>query len=746
MTSIHLRGRSSDLLVDLSAGAPVVVHWGAALAGPATSPTTDRSGAGRVAHDDPATDSPRPDDPSPDSPSPDSPAGGAGIDPTAVARALDRPLVLGSADVVAPVSVVPEGGSGFTGRPGLLGHRPGGSAWSPRFTPSSHDVDGDRLTVTADDDVAGLRLTVTFELAEALTVRAELANTGSTDYHLDALTVTLPVPERAAELGSFTGRWTRELHPVRIPWPQGAYTVENRRGRTSHEHPPLVFAGTPGYSEWTGEVWGAHLAWSGNHQLLADRLADGRRYLQLGELLHPGELTLAPGDVYRTPEVVAIHATSGLTAATRQFHRHLRARPGHPTTPRPVLINTWEAMVFDHDLDRLTELAARAARVGCERFVLDDGWFGSRRDDTRGLGDWWVSPEVYPDGLEPLIDHVTGLGMEFGIWVEPEMVNPDSDLFRANPEWALTTDGYEPVQARHQLVLDLTRPDAFDHVLGRLDTLLAGHDISFVKWDMNRDHIAASRADGAAGTHAQTLALYRLLDELAGRHPSVEIESCSSGGARIDHEILRRTVRVWTSDCNDALERQIIQRGASMLIPPEVMGAHIGPGRAATTGRTHDLAFRAATALFGHLGVEWNLLELTDHELDELAEVIAVHKRFRPLLHGGDSVRFDTGPTHVASGVYAHDRSEAVVSFAVVATGLSLTPPPLVLPGLDPGRRYRVEVLPLPGAGAGRTPGRAGPAWLAGGVILSGAELASMGLQPPALHPETAVLLHLTGL
>ena len=390
----------------------------------------------------------------------------------------------------------------------------------------------------------------------------------------------------------------------------------------------------------------------------------------------------------------------------------------------------------------LRELAHRAARVGVERFVLDDGWFGARRHDRAGLGDWVVSAEAHPEGLGPLIDHVRSLGMDFGIWVEPEMVNPDSDLYRAHPEWALTTDGYEPVSARHQLVLDLARPDAFDHVLGRLDALLGDHDIAFVKWDMNRDHVGGSGAGGGAGTHAQTLAVYCLLDELGRRHPAVEFESCSSGGGRIDHEILRRAERVWTSDCNDALERQTIQRGASMLIPPEAMGAHIGPERSHTTGRRHDLAFRAATALFGHLGVEWNLLRLSDAELDALGEVIDLHRRLRPLLHGGDTVRFDTEPAYVAHGVYAADRDEAVVSFAVVSTALSLTPPPLLLPGLAPDRDYLVERLVLPGERRG--PGRTWPDWCSAGVTMSGAALAAVGLQPPAMHPESAILIRLT--
>jgi len=692
---LHLRGRASDVVVDLATGAPSIVYWGAPLPGGVELETASHS----------------------------------------------RPLVRGAPDVVAPVSVVPEHGSGYPGRPGLLGFRPTGRDWSPRFSPDSHSLDGNTLTARAVDPVSGLALEVWFELDWALTVRAHVTNEGDQPYFLSALTVTLPLPQHASELCTFTGRWARELHPVLVPWEIGAFTIENRRGRTSHEHVPLLFAGTTGFGEWSGSVWGVHVAWSGNHAMLAERLPDGRRAIQAGELLHPGELALAPGDSYRTPAIVAVHSDHGLTAATQQYHARLRARPNHPASPRPVLVNTWEAVYFDHDLATLKALADRAAQVGIERFVLDDGWFGSRRDDTSGLGDWVVSPEAHPHGLAPLIDHVTSLGMDFGIWVEPEMVNPDSDLYRAHPDWALVTEGHDPVLGRNQLVLDLARPDAFEHVLGQLHTLLSAHDITYIKWDMNRDHIGGSGAGGAAGTHAQTGALYRLLDELRARHPAVEIESCSSGGARIDHEILERTVRVWTSDCNDALERQTIQCGVSMLIPPELMGAHIGPERSHTTGRRHDLAFRAITALFGQLGVECNLLALDDGEMQALTAVIALHKRFRTLLHTGDSVRYDTEQAYVAHGVYSTDRAEALVSWAVVATAPSLTPPLLRIPGLGADVTYRVEQLHLPGTDD--SPARAQPAWCSDGAVLTGWQLETIGLQPPSLHPESAILIHL---
>ena len=691
---IHLRGGSADVVIDESSGAPTLVYWGAPL---------------------------------------------GEVDPSTILAALHRPVQQGSLDVVAPISVLPEHGSGFQGRPGLGGHRRGGTAWSPRFLPVSATRLVSGVRTEAVDPVAKLRLVTTITLNEVLAVQCTVINEGESRYLVDAVHPTLPVPAQASELLTFDGRWTREFHPVRRAWATGTWLSESRAGRTSHEHQPTLFAGTPGFGEWHGEVWGMHVAWSGNHTMVAEALPDGRRYLQGGELLHPGEVSLEPGGSYASPTVLGTYSSDGLTPASWGFHRHARHLPARPRSPRPVLLNTWEAVYFDHDTDRLKELASAAAAVGIERFVLDDGWFGSRRDDHRGLGDWWVSPEVYPNGLAPLISHVRGLGMEFGIWVEPEMVNPDSDFYRAHPEWALVTDGYDPVLARHQLVLNLAHPDAFAHVLGQLDALLRDHDVAYVKWDMNRNHVQGSGVRGTAGTHEQTLAFYRLLDALRERHPNVEFESCASGGARIDFEVLRRAERVWTSDCNDALERQTIQWGASMLIPPELMGAHIGPTRSHTTGRMHSLAFRAVTALLGHLGVEWNVLTLDDIERAQLADTIALHKRFRDLAHSGDVVRFDPvangqQPASHAYGVYARDRSEALVVHAQLVTGISLLPPPLRLPGLDATARYRVEHVPMPGSAW---------VWAQSGIELTGAQLATHGIQLPRQHPESGVLLHL---
>lgn len=669
------------------------------------------------------------------------------IDPASLTAALERPVARNSVDVAPPLAIVAEHGSGYGGRPGILGHRQGGSAWAPRFTVSSAVQAGQALTIDTVDPVAELGLRFELRLDHVLTLSATLTNNGTNRYLLGQLTMGVPLPDDADELLWFTGRWAREFHGTRTLFTHGALCVENRSGRSTQEHLPLVFAGRRGFGEWSGEVRGLHLGASANHQMLAEVLPDGRRVIQFGELLHPGEVVLDPGGQYTTPTLFATYSAAGLTPASWGFHRHLRSRPSHPRSPRPVLVNTWEAVYFDHDLDTLKALADRAAAVGCERYVLDDGWFGSRRDDTSGLGDWTVSADAHPGGLTPLIDHVHGLGMQFGIWVEPEMVNPDSDLYRAHPDWALTTAGYEPVLSRNQLVLNLANPAAFAAIRDALVALLADHDIQFVKWDMNRHHVQGSGTDQAAGTHAQTHAVYELLDELRDRFPAVEIESCSSGGGRVDFGILARTDRVWTSDCNDAFERHAIQRGASMFLVPELMGAHIGPPRAHTTGRTHTLDFRAITALMFQLGVEWNLLTLTDTELGALAGYIALHCRFRPLLHSGDFVRFDPvqngeQPSGNAYGVYATDRGEALVCYTQLTTGDSLIPHHLVLPGLDPHSVYRVALLAP--ASPRAVAAQHQPGWLTAGITLTGRQLATHGLALPGLDPESAILIHLS--
>ena len=634
---------------------------------------------------------------------------------------------------------------GFPGLPGISGHRPDGSGWSPRFTRTEERISEDSASFVLEDPVAGLQLITTIEVTAGavVTIDAVLTNTGDTPYTLSTLAPSLPVPASAAEVLTLSGRWTMEFQMDRRPFIKKT-VVENRRGRTSHEAAPAVFVGTDGFGESDGHIWGAQLAWSGNFRVTADRLSDGRCYLQLGELLLPGEVSLAPGEAYDMPQVIATCSDNGLTAATGRFlsfHRQV-VRP-RELGPRPVNLNTWEAVYFNHDLQTLLDLADAAADVGAERFVLDDGWFGSRRGETAGLGDWYVSPDAWPTGLEPLIDRVTGHNMVFGLWFEPEMVNPDSDLYRMHPDWTLTTEGYEPILARNQLVLDFGRPEVRANMFDQIDAMLSSHDIGYVKWDCNRDIVQGSDATGRAGVRRHVLGLYELLDDLRAKHPHVEWETCASGGARIDMGILARADRVWTSDSNDAADRQLIQRGASLLIPPEIMGSHIGPPTSHTTGRTHSLGFRAATALFGHFGIEWNVLTMTEDDRTALREVIALYKTHRGLLHSGIPVRLDHADRSiVAHGVVDADLTEGLFSVASVHTrsGSALTP--LVIPWLSNERTYRVEPLLI----GGEDPGKDNhpPAWFDGGAEMTGAFLGGYGLPLPVFWPERALLIRVT--
>ena len=388
----------------------------------------------------------------------------------------------------------------------------------------------------------------------------------------------------------------------------------------------------------------------------------------------------------------------------------------HPSHPRPVILNTWEAVYFRQNLATLSALATKGAAVGVERFVLDDGWFSGRRDDTTSLGDWTVSPHVWPEGLGPLIDHVHDLGMDFGLWVEPEMVNLDSDVARAHPEWMFSAGGRTGLASRYQHVLDLGHEGAYQHVYESLDALLNEYDIAYLKWDHNRYlNDAGHWPYGEAGVHDHTLAAYRLMDELRASHPGLEIESCAGGGGRIDLGVIERTDRVWASDCIDPLERQQIVRYTRLLLPPELIGTHVGSAHSHTTQRHHSLSFRAATALWGHMGIEWDLTTLTDAELDELTRWVALHKQVRGLLHSGVVVNADhPDPAIWISGVIAQDAREAL--FEVTAIKRSVTWPPgrARLPGLDPQTLYDVQVEAISMADLGECPSRPGRATVSG--------------------------------
>ena len=488
-------------------------------------------------------------------------------------------------------------------------------------------------------------------------------------------------------------------------------------------------------------VYAVHTAFSGNHVHYAERIFSGQRVLGGGELLLSGEVRL---DTRRD-----LHRTRGSTARSAPVSTrwrgastsHLRSRPRPVSPDRPITLNVWEAVYFDHDEASLVDLADRAAELGVERFVLDDGWFGSRRHDRAGLGDWVVSPDVWPQGLHPLVDHVRGLGMEFGLWFEPEMVNPDSDVARAHPEWIMSARREWPVEARHQQVLNLGIPEAYEHVKQRILAIVDEYDIDFIKWDHNRDLIEAGTPGRPTGGRASTSrrAPSTACSTRSGRRTRrLEIESCSSGGGRVDLGVLERTDRVWVSDCIDPFERQHMTRWTAQLIPPELMGAHIASGRSHTTGRVHDLGFRAATAVFGHLGIEWDLAKASESELDELGDWLAFFKahrrapaRRRPRAHGHprrQPVRARRGVADRIGGDLRHGRARQprrISRRPASGSAVSIR-----------NAHYRLRPLLVGSPPAGlRAPLWWGPGPDHPGAVLSGAAIEHVGVAAPVVAP-----------
>jgi alpha-galactosidase len=745
MDPLYLRSASTSLVISFDSGEAEVIHWGADL--------------------------------------------GASLPDLAI---LGEPVPHSAVDAAVPAGLLPQASSSWQGRPALRGHRitdgVPGHDFSVRLRVADVTVDGDgrnaAVIVQADAD-AGISVASSLTLHDGglLELRHTVTNTGNSPFQLDELATVLPVARDAVELLDLTGRWCRERHPQRRRIQQGTWVRTGRHGRPGHDSSLLFAAGTAGFGNRHGRVWATHLAWSGNHEQFADSVADGRTMIGGSELLGPAEVILQPGGSYATPALFAAYSDRGLDGVSEAFYAWFRNRPHHvlPAAatatghragagkPRPVVLNTWEAVYFDHNLKTLLELADSSAELGVARFVLDDGWFRGRRDDHAGLGDWYVDEALWPDGLSPLIEAVTSRGMEFGLWVEPEMVNLDSDVVRAHPEWiagpsaqSYKDGGRLPLEWRHQHIIDLVNPDAWQYIYDRVDALLRENKISYLKWDQNRDLLEHGHA-GRSSVHAQTLAAYRLFDELRKAHPGVEIESCSSGGARVDLGILERTDRIWGSDCNDALERQTIQRWTGLVVPPELVGGHIGPTTSHTTARTHDLSFRAITALFGHFGMEWDVRQVQGAEREELKRFIGLYKEHRGLIHSGRMVRADLPDDalmlhgvvaalpdgQVAGGGDGAAPGSTAALFALVSTRTSFSEQPgrVTIPGLPDGANYRVEaVFPVPGdADYARTFTQVQPpAWLESGAEASGRFLAEVGLPMPILNPEHALLLKVT--
>jgi len=637
-----------------------------------------------------------------------------------------------------------ESARGFLGRPTLSGHR-NGKAWSTKFEVTDFHHQGNHCAVTLRDFHAELEVVVTFDLDAfgVLIQKATVKNIGNSDYVLNEFIYWLPLPREATQTLDFAGRWSNERQPQRRDIQIGTWVRESREGRSGHNFSIADIALTAQTSFQSGSAWATSIAWSGNSHYLVERGFDGQQSIGAGELLLAGEVILKGNESYEAPALFAVYSSQGLDGVSAAFHSHLRAREIHPTRPRPLTLNMWEALYFDHNEDKIRALVDVAAEVGVERVVLDDGWFHSRRNDRSGLGDWVIDPAVWPNGLTPVIEYINSKGIEFGLWFEGEMVNPDSDLYRAHPEWILHEGDRTPPLWRHQLVLDLGHEEAYKHVLEQTSSLLAAHNIVYIKWDHNRVLVDAGHL-GVAGVRRQTQAIYRLFAELKKRHPGLEIESCASGGARIDLGVIDYVDRFWTSDNNDALERQTIQRWTSQVIPPEMLGTHIGPTHGHQTGRTLELSMRAITALFGHAGIEWNITQATAEERANLATWAKYYKDNRALLHSGKSVRIDYPDEHgYLYGVISADTKKSIFAYVQLTPTVTIHPASLKFAGLDAAANYLVKAV-YP-AGKPRFMLITPPQWM-DGITMSGSALATIGVSAPILAPANAVLIEITKL
>ena len=637
-----------------------------------------------------------------------------------------------------------ESARGFLGRPSLSGHR-NGKAWSTKFEVTDFHHQGNHCAVTLRDFHAELEVAVTFDLDAfgVLIQKATVKNIGNSDYVLNEFIHWLPLPREATQTLDFAGRWSNERQPQRRDIQIGTWVRESREGRSGHNFSIADIALTAQTSFQSGSAWATSIAWSGNSHYLVERGFDGQQSIGAGELLLAGEVILKGNESYEAPALFAVYSSQGLDGVSAAFHSHLRAREIHPKRPRPLTLNMWEALYFDHNESKIRELVDVAAEVGVERVVLDDGWFHSRRNDRSGLGDWVIDPAVWPNGLTPVIEYINSKGIEFGLWFEGEMVNPDSDLYRAHPEWILHEGDRTPPLWRHQLVLDLGHEEAYKHVLEQTSSLLAAHNIVYIKWDHNRVLVDAGHL-GVAGVRRQTQAIYRLFAELKKRHPGLEIESCASGGARIDLGVIDYVDRFWTSDNNDALERQTIQRWTSQVIPPEMLGTHIGPTHGHQTGRTLELSMRAITALFGHAGIEWNITQATAEERANLATWAKYYKDNRALLHSGKSVRIDYPDEHgYLHGVISADTKKSIFAYVQLTPTVTIHPASLKFAGLDAAANYLVKAV-YP-AGKPRFMLITPPQWM-DGITMSGSALATIGVSAPILAPANAVLIEITKL
>ena len=538
----------------------------------------------------------------------------------------------------------------------------------------------------------------------------KVINQGRETCYLESLaSLSLDLLDADFDWLQLSGAWARERHIKERPLQQGIQSIESTRGISSPHHNPFVALKRAETTEFSGQVLGAALVYSGNFLIQAEVDTYDVTRLQLGINPFGFEWKLAAGQSFTSPEALLVYSEQGLNGMSQVFHQLFRqrlARGYWRERARPVLINNWEATYFDFSENQLLDLAEKAQQVGVELFVLDDGWFGQRTNDRAGLGDWFVNPERLPQGLGSLAERIHILGMKFGLWFEPEMVNKDSQLYRTHPDWLLAVPDRQPRHGRNQFVLDYSRPEVVNEIFERLSAILEEAQLDYIKWDMNRpltDVFSAAWPADQQGEifHRYVLGVYDLYERLTSRYPSLLFESCSSGGGRFDPGMLYYAPQAWTSDDSDAIERLKIQYGTSLLYPLSSMGAHVSIAPNHQTNRVTPLKTRGNVAFFGSFGYELDLNQLSPEELAEVREQIAFYKRHQELIHNGTFYRLQSpfkGDGQTAWMVVSQDQNTALLGTFKVLNQVNRSHQRLQLKGLAADKVYRLEGRTYTGA------------------------------------------------
>jgi alpha-galactosidase len=572
---------------------------------------------------------------------------------------------------------------------------------------ASHHIQGNDLDITLKDIRDDIQVTLHYTVypEHGILRRNASIRNGTPDpltvESAQSATWYLP-PGEGYQLTYLTGRWAAETQLNREPVHEGMKVLESRKGHTGHNFNPWFAIDRGDAGEESGRVWFGALAWSGNWRIAVEQTPYRQVRVTGGFNTFDFAYPLKPGEVLDTPQFYAGFSESGYGGASRTLHRFEREEilpGGRESRLRPVLYNSWEATTFNVNEAGQTALADKAAKLGVELFVMDDGWFGKRNNDRAGLGDWVVNPQKFPQGLKGLIEHVNGLGMDFGLWVEPEMVNADSDLYRQHPDWVIRFPDRPRSELRNQMVLNLARADVKEYIFGVLDKLAGEYNIRYFKWDMNRA-VSEPGWPELAATEQRKLwvdyvrNLYEIIDRLRAKHAKLEIESCSGGGGRVDLGILQRVDEVWPSDNTEAFDRLRIQEGFSQAYTAKIMSAWVTdvPNM---NGRSTPLIFRFLTAMQGALGIGANLNRWTQQDSDVATRMIALYKRIRATVQTGDLYRLSSPRTNdVTANQYVSADGKQSVVFAFRHSQEYNTAAPVIYPrGLDERALYRVEAV-----------------------------------------------------